>query len=460
MPGGISAPREPELHDAAPGPGGGVHDHRRATVDADRGAQRVQCSIGEPLGDLRGLCKAVQHGVAHLVDRARADRVVGAVADDLEPRLVEQRRGPVVSGQEQRRQGLGQALERSLRAGGGLLHVDAVRRHAHEQVGTGTGAELALPRRKPVRGSAAHVLGERADVELVAEVEVVRLGYHPAEPRLRHEVVGAVHPEDRAGEQVALLLLELGDAAHERLGVVGHEGAVAVALREVLGPHRGAVRCRPPEAAPVDRRRHAPPHHRVLVPEQPEQLWHLCHVAEHVGQVAHIHGAAEAAGHPQPPLQVAHERLAGHEELVGQRVPRPHRHAAGGGQRAQPRLGLGPDGEVVVDHGHLPVEEEVGVGRVSLELRQQLVEQVDEAQPERLVRRVPLAVPVGVRDDVHPPLGALTCCFVVAHDALRWPMHTPTTPAIPPPMIANSPTPGVTSQNEASLSTADTFSSS
>ena len=69
-------------------------------------------------------------------------------------------------------------------------------------------------------------------------------------------------------------------------------------------------------------------------------------------------------------------------------------------RRAQPRLGLGADGEVVVDHRHLPVEQEVGVGRVALELGQQLVEQVDEPQPERLVRRVPLAVPVGVRDDV------------------------------------------------------------
>ena len=47
-------------------------------------------------------------------------------------------------------------------------------------------------------GRAVHVLGERADVQLVPGVEGVGLGHHPAEPRLGHEVVGAVHPEDRA----------------------------------------------------------------------------------------------------------------------------------------------------------------------------------------------------------------------------------------------------------------------
>ena len=72
-------------------------------------------------------------------------------------------------------------------------------------------------------------------------------------------------------------------------------------------------------------------------------------------------------------------------------------------------LGLGAHREVVVDHRHLPVEQEVGVGRVGLELGEQLVEQVDQPQPERLERRVPLPVPVGVGDDVDPPLRALTC---------------------------------------------------
>ena len=46
--------------------------------------------------------------------------------------------------------------------------------------------------------------------------------------------------------------------------------------------------------------------------------------------------------------------------------------------RRSARLGLRADLEVVVDHRHLPVEHEVGVRRVGVELGQQAVEQVDE----------------------------------------------------------------------------------
>ncbi len=62
-------------------------------------------------------------------------------------------------------------------------------------------------------------------------------------------------------------------------------------------------------------------------------------------------------------------------------------------------LGLGPHLEVVVDDGHLPVEQEAGVGQVVLERWQELVEQVDEPESKRLERRVPLAIPVRVGDD-------------------------------------------------------------
>ena len=75
----------------------------------------------------------------------------------------------------------------------------------------------------------------------------------------------------------------------------------------------------------------------------------------------------------------------------------------GRGQPAQRGLGLGPDGEVVVDHRHLAVEHEVGVRRVGGHRRQQPVEQVDELHAEGLEGPVPLPVPVGVRDDVDGP---------------------------------------------------------
>ena len=60
---------------------------------------------------------------------------------------------------------------------------------------------------------------------------------------------------------------------------------------------------------------------------------------------------------------------------------------------------LGSDLEVVVDDGHLAVEEEALVGRVRLHEVQEPVDELDEAHAERLEGLVPLAVPVRVRDD-------------------------------------------------------------
>jgi hypothetical protein len=155
----------------------------------------------------------------------------------------------------------------------------------------------------------------------------------------------------------------------------------------------------------------------VLEPELAQELGHLRDVAEHVRQVPDLHPAAEPSGHGQPVLQVAHEGLAGDEELVGQGVPRPHRHPAARGEGSQARLGLGPHRQVVVHHRHLAVEHEVGVGGITLQLGQQSVEEVDEAQPERLERGVPLAVPVRVGDDVDASDHAARYSAAAAHDA-------------------------------------------
>jgi hypothetical protein len=49
----------------------------------------------------------------------------------------------------------------------------------------------------------------------------------------------------------------------------------------------------------------------------------------------------------------------------------------------------------------------VGVAGVGVEPREQLVEQLDEAQAEPLEREVPLAIPMRVRDDVDLPHSVL-----------------------------------------------------
>ena len=139
----------------------------------------------------------------------------------------------------------------------------------------------------------------------------------------------------------------------------------------------------------------------MLEAEQAQQLGHLGNVAEHVGQVPHPHGATECVGRSQAELEVPDVGLARDEELVGQRVPRADGEATLRRQPGEPFALLGPDGEVVVEHGRLPVEQEVGECRVGLEPRQQIVEQLYEPRPEPLERCVPLPIPMRVRNDVH-----------------------------------------------------------
>ena len=137
-----------------------------------------------------------------------------------------------------------------------------------------------------------------------------------------------------------------------------------------------------------------------------QELGHLCDVAEHVGQVADLHHGAERAAAQDALLQVPHDGLAGHQELVHEDVPGPDGDPAGGGQGAQAPLVLGADLQVVVDHGQLAVQQEVAVGAVLLHQVQQVVDEADELQPEGLERVVPLPVPVGVGHDGNPSAGA------------------------------------------------------
>ena len=98
--------------------------------------------------------------------------------------------------------------------------------------------------------------------------------------------------------------------------------------------------------------------------------------------------------------QVADERLAADEKLVGHHVPRADQNAAGFDRLAQPRLLFRPDLEVVLDHDGLAVEMEILVVGISVEQIEQPIDERHEPEPELLVRQIPFAVPVGVRNDV------------------------------------------------------------
>ena len=174
-------------------------------------------------------------------------------------------------------------------------------------------------------------------------------------------MVGAVHQQHRltVGQELGEFVLEGGQTAHQLLGVLGQRGAVAVAGHQVLGPHAGPVRGGPHERGLLYGGRDTPPHHRVTQSGLVEDLRHLGHVTEHVGQVADLHHAPEGASPDDALLQVPHDGLAGDEELVHEDVPGSHGDPAGGGERPEPVLVLGADLQVVVDDGQLTVEQEM-----------------------------------------------------------------------------------------------------
>ena len=157
----------------------------------------------------------------------------------------------------------------------------------------------------------------------------------------------------------------------------------------------------------------------MVEPGEAQDLRHLRHVPEHVGEVADAHRAAELRRALDAELQVAHERLRRHHELVHEDRPRADLHAPGGDEAGQPFLGLGPHLEVVVDHDRLAVEQEALVGRVGLEEVEQVVDEVDELDPVGLERRVPLPVPVRVGDDPHLSTGDLRHTARVREVTLR-----------------------------------------
>lgn len=130
-------------------------------------------------------------------------------------------------------------------------------------------------------------------------------------------------------------------------------------------------------------------------PRAGQDLRHLGDVAEHVGQVADRHGAAQFGAAVQPAFEVAHDVLAGAEELVEQDLPRADGQPSGVDQGDHLLPPLGADLQVVVDGGELPVQGEP-LARVALHPVEHLVEQRHQPQAEPLERLVPLPVPVGV----------------------------------------------------------------
>ena len=122
-------------------------------------------------------------------------------------------------------------------------------------------------------------------------------------------------------------------------------------------------------------------------------------LAERVGDVADLHHRAEHLRDAMAAQEVADERLAAGQRLVRDDVPGADEQLALLHDALDVVEAVGAHLQVVLERDRVAVEHEVLVVGVAVEQVEQHVEEADEAHAERLVREVPLAVPVRVRDD-------------------------------------------------------------
>jgi hypothetical protein len=132
----------------------------------------------------------------------------------------------------------------------------------------------------------------------------------------------------------------------------------------------------------------------------PQNLRHLRDVPEGVGHVARLLHWSELPGDRVSHEQVPDRRFPADEELVRQHVPGSERQGAAAHQRRDSPGGLGTYLQVVLqDHG-LSVQQEVLERLIVLEGVKHLIDDLHQADPEPVVREIPLPVPVSVRDYV------------------------------------------------------------
>jgi hypothetical protein len=97
--------------------------------------------------------------------------------------------------------------------------------------------------------------------------------------------------------------------------------------------------------------------------------------------------------------QVPHKRLAAGNQLIGEHVPGACLEPPGSEQAANTIPLRRASLQVILQDDGLPIEEE----RLPFTgwLREQIIDKVDEADPEFLSRSIPLAIPVGVRNKMN-----------------------------------------------------------
>ena len=126
---------------------------------------------------------------------------------------------------------------------------------------------------------------------------------------------------------------------------------------------------------------------------------------EGIGRIQHVEAPAQPLRVRGADQQVAHQAFARRDLLVGEHVPRPHLQPAGFHERPHVPLAIRAGPQVVLGQHRLPVEQKGPVRRIGLESLDQIVHDGDEARLEGGAGQIPLAVPVGVGDQMKDQAG-------------------------------------------------------
>ena len=135
---------------------------------------------------------------------------------------------------------------------------------------------------------------------------------------------------------------------------------------------------------------------RPFEAESGEELRKLGHVAEDVADVAdRPGGGAVLLRHGAADLEVADQRLAGDQKLIGHDIPGADFEPPAGDGGGEPGSPLRMDFGDVVEHDGLPVEDEVAVLRLLFQQIQNPAREGEQPFAVDLPGLIPLPVPVG-----------------------------------------------------------------
>ena len=123
-------------------------------------------------------------------------------------------------------------------------------------------------------------------------------------------------------------------------------------------------------------------------------------MAEGVGRVQHVHSPPEGGSVRAAEEEIPEESLAGGNQLIGQDIPGPGLEPSGPHRLVNAmRLGRS-ERQIVLQQDRLPIEKKAGEPGIDIEPLDQVIQHAGKPRVQHPLREVPLAVPVGVGDEV------------------------------------------------------------